>query len=154
MTKQKSYYSIGDTAKILDVQQHVIRFWEGKFSAISPIRKAGNRRYYSQNDIDFLQKIKDLLYNKGLSIKGVQLFLKKQKYTTNNDLLSDEENSVNEFLSSQNTNSLPPQDPHIQNIQINQTQNQEYNDKIDKNYIKDLIEELKKVKAYIDTSIK
>ena len=70
----KDYYTIGETSHILNIDQHVIRFWTTQFAEyIKPIRKAGLRRYYSKEDIKMLEQIKEQLYTRGLSIRGVQL---------------------------------------------------------------------------------
>ena len=69
-----AFKTIGEVADILDLPQHVIRFWEGKFAQINPV-KNNNRRYYSKEDLDLLIKIKTLLYVEGYTIKGVQNFL-------------------------------------------------------------------------------
>ncbi len=74
----KDYFTIGEVSDILNIDQHVIRFWSDKFSEyIKPLLKAGGRRNFSKKDLDLLTNIKDLLYTKGISIKGVQLLLDK-----------------------------------------------------------------------------
>ena len=62
---------------MLDVPQHVLRFWEVKFSQIRPVKRRGGRRYYRPRDIDLLLKIRKLLYQDGYTIKGVQKLLEK-----------------------------------------------------------------------------
>ena len=63
---------------MLDVPQHVLRFWEAKFSQITPVKRRGGRRYYRPKDIDLLLKIRKLLYQDGYTIKGVQKLLEKR----------------------------------------------------------------------------
>ena len=63
---------------MLDVPQHVLRFWEGKFPQITPVKRRGGRRYYRPKDIDLLLKIRKLLYQDGYTIKGVQKLLEKR----------------------------------------------------------------------------
>lgn len=76
----KEHHTIGEVSKLLNVDQHVVRFWTSKFSDyVCPIRKAGLRRYYNQKDIKLLSSIKDLLYDRGFSIKGVLLLLSEKK---------------------------------------------------------------------------
>jgi DNA-binding transcriptional MerR regulator len=84
---EKDVFTIGEVADILKVDQHVIRFWTTQFNKhIQPIRKAGLRRYYSKKDIDYLVIVKEELYNKGLSIRGLQLKLENHlKEQTNNN---------------------------------------------------------------------
>lgn len=74
-----AYRTISEAADELDVATHVLRFWESKFSILNPAKKAGGRRYYSQDDLRTLKKIKHLLYTEGFTIKGVQAYLKKEQ---------------------------------------------------------------------------
>jgi DNA-binding transcriptional MerR regulator len=60
----------------LDVPQHVLRFWETRFTQIKPIKRAGGRRFYRPEDLDLLRGIKSLLYFEGYTIKGVQKVLR------------------------------------------------------------------------------
>jgi len=60
------------------VPAHVLRFWESRFSQISPMKKGGGRRYYRPEDVALLSGIRSLLYDDGLSIKKVQAELKVQ----------------------------------------------------------------------------
>lgn len=64
--------TISEAAELLDVPQHVLRFWETKFSQIKPLKRNGGRRYYRPSDIDVLQQIKFLLYRQGYTIKGAK----------------------------------------------------------------------------------
>jgi DNA-binding transcriptional MerR regulator len=60
----------------LDVPQHVLRFWETKFSQIRPMKRGGGRRYYRPEDVVLLTTLRDLLYREGYTIKGVQKLLR------------------------------------------------------------------------------
>ena len=71
-----AFKTIGEVAELLDVQQHVLRFWETKFSQIKPLKRGGGRRYYRPDDIELLQAIHTLLYKDGYTIKGVQKIFK------------------------------------------------------------------------------
>lgn len=64
--------TISEASEILDVPQHVLRFWETKFAQIKPLKRNGGRRFYRPQDIDVLQQIKHLLYNQGYTIKGAK----------------------------------------------------------------------------------
>lgn len=72
-----AFRTISEVADLLDVQQHVLRFWETKFSQIRPLKRGGGRRYYRPEDIVLLQRIHELLYTQGYTIKGVQKLLKE-----------------------------------------------------------------------------
>ncbi len=75
-----SYKSIGEVAELLglvnsktgNLTTHTIRFWEKEFKQIKPKIFAGKRRYYDHNTIEILKKIKFLLKDRGMTIKGVK----------------------------------------------------------------------------------
>ena len=71
-----AFRTISEVAEDLDVPAHVLRFWETKFSAIRPLKRGGGRRYYRPEDVELLRRIRQLLYNEGYTIKGVQRLLK------------------------------------------------------------------------------
>ena len=73
MTKVPSAFrTISEVAGELDLPQHVLRFWETKFSQLKPMQRGGRRRYYRPEDITLLRCIRSLLYDEGYTIKGVQ----------------------------------------------------------------------------------
>jgi len=73
----EAFRTISEVSEVLDVPQHVLRFWEGKFSQIKPMKRGGNRRYYRPEDVDLLHAISHLLYTDGYTIKGVQKLLRE-----------------------------------------------------------------------------
>jgi len=73
----EAFRTISETAEIVDVPQHVLRFWETRFSQVRPMKRGGGRRLYRPNDIDLLLGLKRLLYQEGYTIKGVQKLLKE-----------------------------------------------------------------------------
>ncbi len=72
-----AFRTISEVAKKLGVQQHVLRFWETKFSQVKPLKRGGGRRYYRPEDVALLERIHHLLYTEGYTIKGVQKLLKE-----------------------------------------------------------------------------
>jgi DNA-binding transcriptional MerR regulator len=72
-----AFRTISEAAEELDVPQHVLRFWETRFSHIKPMKRAGGRRYYRPADIELLKGIRSLLYKEGYTIRGVQKILKE-----------------------------------------------------------------------------
>jgi DNA-binding transcriptional MerR regulator len=72
-----AFRTISEVADGLTVPQHVLRFWETRFSQIRPMKRGGGRRYYRPNDIDLLKGIRQLLYGQGYTIRGVQRILKE-----------------------------------------------------------------------------
>ncbi len=67
-----AFRSISEAADELGVPQHVLRFWETKFSFIRPMKRAGGRRFYRPADIVVLGHVRRLLHDEGYTIKGVQ----------------------------------------------------------------------------------
>ena len=72
----EAFRTISEVAATLDVPQHVLRFWESKFTQVRPLKRGGGRRYYRPEDIELLQTIRGLLYDDGYTIKGVQKLLR------------------------------------------------------------------------------
>ena len=68
----QAFRTISEVAEELDVPQHVLRFWESKFTQVKPMKRGGGRRYYRPEDVDLLRGIRTLLYDDGFTIKGVQ----------------------------------------------------------------------------------
>lgn len=74
-----AFRTISEVADELKVQQHVLRFWESKFTQVKPLKRGGGRRYYRPEDVELLRKIHHLLYQEGYTIKGVQKLLHGSK---------------------------------------------------------------------------
>jgi len=72
-----AFRTISEVANELGVKQHVLRFWETKFSQLKPLKRGGGRRYYRPEDIDLLKAVHRLLYTEGYTIKGVQKLLRE-----------------------------------------------------------------------------
>ena len=100
-----SYKSIGEVAKILNLvnekngslKTHTLRFWEKEFKNINPKIFAGRRRYYDKSSIELLKKIKFLLKNQGMTIKGVKKALSSST-SFNLDDLSNKSININKKL--------------------------------------------------------
>lgn len=73
-----AFRTISEVAEDLDLPQHVLRFWETRFTQIKPMKRGGGRRYYRPDDVDLLKGIRHLLYDEGYTIRGVQRILKDQ----------------------------------------------------------------------------
>jgi len=73
-----AFRTISEVAEDLDVPQHVLRFWETRFTQIKPMKRSGGRRYYRPYDVDLLRGIRRLLYGEGYTIRGVQRILREQ----------------------------------------------------------------------------
>lgn len=73
-----AFRTISEVAEQLDVPAHVLRFWETRFNQVKPIKRGGGRRYYRPDDVRLLRGIRGLLYDDGMTIKGVQKILREQ----------------------------------------------------------------------------
>ena len=72
-----AFRTISEVAGELDLPQHVLRFWETKFSQVKPMKRGGGRRYYRPEDVALLGHVRRLLYDEGYTIKGVQKLLRQ-----------------------------------------------------------------------------
>ncbi|MDQ1153510.1 MerR family transcriptional regulator [Brevundimonas sp. SORGH_AS_0993] len=73
-----AFRTISEAADEVGVPQHVLRFWETKFTFVAPVKRAGGRRFYRPQDIAVLRAIKRLLHDDGMTIRGVQRLHKDQ----------------------------------------------------------------------------
>ncbi|MBS9720109.1 MerR family transcriptional regulator [Tianweitania sp. BSSL-BM11] len=71
-----AFRTISEVAEDLDLPQHVLRFWETRFTQIKPMKRGGGRRYYRPHDVDLIKGIRHMLYDQGYTIKGVQKLLR------------------------------------------------------------------------------
>jgi len=102
-----AYKSIGEVAKILNLvnkkkgtlNTHTIRFWEKEFKQIKPKILNGNRRYYNNETIEALKKVKYLLKDQGMTINGVKKVLNSDKSLKLDELPN---NSINATYSIKN----------------------------------------------------
>jgi DNA-binding transcriptional MerR regulator len=74
----EAFRTISEVAEQLDVPAHVLRFWESRFAQVKPVKRGGGRRYYRPDDVRLLRGIRGLLYEDGMTIKGVQKILREQ----------------------------------------------------------------------------
>ena len=72
-----AFRTISEVAEELNVPQHVLRFWETKFTQIRPLKRGGGRRYYRPEDVALLKRVRTLLYTDGMTIRGVQKLLRE-----------------------------------------------------------------------------
>ncbi len=75
---REAFRTISEVAEWLDVQTHVLRFWESKFSQVKPVKRAGGRRYYRPQDMELLGGLKKLLHEDGMPIKDAQQLLREK----------------------------------------------------------------------------
>ncbi len=73
-----AFRTISEVAEEINVPQHVLRFWESRFTQIKPLKRGGGRRYYRPDDVDLLRGVRHLLYGEGYTIRGVQRILREE----------------------------------------------------------------------------
>ncbi len=78
MKENSALKTIGEVSKLISVPVHVLRFWEKKFKSISPIKNKSGNRYYNNSQIDKLNIVKNLLYEKKYSIAGAKKVLSSE----------------------------------------------------------------------------
>ena len=96
----EAFRTISEVSKDLSLPQHVLRFWETKFTQIKPIKRGGGRRYYRPEDIELLKGIKYLLYYDGYTIRGVQTVIKENGTRK----ILKKESNINSFTDIENDN--------------------------------------------------
>ena len=84
MEAEANYKTISEVSESLHLPQHVLRFWETQFSQVKPVKRKGGRRFYSEKDIEIIQRIRALLYTRGYTIKGAKQAL-NQHFIPSND---------------------------------------------------------------------
>ena len=83
-----AFKTISEVSALLDVPQHVLRFWESKFFNLRPLKRSGGRRYYRPNDVAVLRRIRQLLYVDGFTIKGAQKLVRSKAAATKPNVLT------------------------------------------------------------------
>ena len=78
----KMYYSIGEVAKMFNVNESLLRYWEKEFSIISPKKAGGNIRQYRKEDIENIRLVYHLVKEKGMTLQGAKQRLKANKEKT------------------------------------------------------------------------
>lgn len=68
----KRFFTIGEVSELCGVKPHVLRSWEGQFTQLKPTKRRDNRRYYQHHELLLIRRIRDLVYDQGLTIRGVR----------------------------------------------------------------------------------
>ena len=139
---ESAFRTISEVAKELNLQQHVLRFWETKFSQIKPLKRGGGRRFYRPEDVLIIKKIHNLLYTQGYTIRGVQKLLKGQsKSQIINDSFGEKK-----VISPSNDIKLMPAEPIVKiEKQIVEIEKRSLSDN-QKNKLESILGDLKSIK--------
>lgn len=79
--EEKRLYKIGEVCRVADVQPYVLRYWETEFPSLAPNKSGGGQRLYTQEEIDVILRIKQLLYSEGFTIAGAKKKLEAELAT-------------------------------------------------------------------------
>jgi DNA-binding transcriptional MerR regulator len=82
---EKLYYSIGEVAKMFNVNTSLIRFWEKEFDIIKPKKNKKGNRFFTKQDIDNFHLIYFMVKEKGMTLNGAKKKLKENKEDTSNN---------------------------------------------------------------------
>jgi len=93
---KKLYYSIGEVSEITGLKQYVLRYWESEFTQLNPSKNSAGNRNYRKSDIDLINEIKDLLYDRRFTIKGAKQHLKDKLNQPVSTVSNDQVNSIKE----------------------------------------------------------
>jgi DNA-binding transcriptional MerR regulator len=93
-----AFKTISEVSALLEVPQHVLRFWESKFSSLRPLKRSGGRRYYRPDDVAVLRRIRQLLYVDGFTIKGAQKLVRSKAAASKPNALTTENNASGKGL--------------------------------------------------------
>jgi len=77
------YYRIGEVAKLTGLPAYTIRYWEQEFSELKPRKSRTGRRLYTEDDLDLVRRIQNLLHNQGFTIRGARELLAKSEANPN-----------------------------------------------------------------------
>jgi DNA-binding transcriptional MerR regulator len=97
----KRYFRIGEASRMIGVEPYVLRYWESEFSDVRPQRADSRQRTYQKKDIETLLKVKKLLYEEKMTIKGAKQRLrqvKTEKPTVDYPFLQGLNTELNEIL--------------------------------------------------------
>lgn len=70
-----AFRTIGELSRETGLPQHILRYWETRFTQLRPLTRAGNRRYYRPEDVALVRRIDQALNHQGYTIRGVQQLL-------------------------------------------------------------------------------
>lgn len=102
----KKYFSISEVGKLVDEQQHVLRYWEREFTELRPKKNSAGNRIYTQKDLDLLCVIKIMLRRMRLSVVDAKSQIKKidvQAFLTEHPFVFTSEDKTSESAGTENT---------------------------------------------------
>ena len=86
---KKEYYSIGEVCQITGLKPHVLRYWETQFKGLVPVKNRAGNRAYRRREIEMVQLVKELLYEKKYTIEGARQRLEDMRRNAGDKLESE-----------------------------------------------------------------
>src|SRR3989442_13191457 len=99
---QKLFFKIGEVCDLLDVQAHVLRYWETEFPMFAPQKNRAGQRTYRRRDVEMALRIKELLYDEKYTIAGAKQKLSSDMHGVNR------ENGMSRRLNAPSRSLQPP----------------------------------------------
>lgn len=96
------FKTIGQVSDDLNIPQHVLRYWESEFSQIKPLKRKGGRRFYNEEHIKEIEKIRTLLHVKGYTIKGAKKALNNKFMVKSSKQIEPDPNQIELFEALEN----------------------------------------------------
>jgi DNA-binding transcriptional MerR regulator len=78
MPAEKDTFSIGEVSQITGVKPYILRYWESAFGLVRPARRASGHRQFSRRDVQFISRVRELLYERRFTIEGAKKFLRRE----------------------------------------------------------------------------
>lgn len=97
---KKEYYSIGEVCEITGLKPHVLRYWETQFKGLAPVKNRAGNRAYRKREIEMVQLVKDLLYERKYTIEGARQKLSSMKKSSQQLSVELEEARVKDTMES------------------------------------------------------
>jgi DNA-binding transcriptional MerR regulator len=104
---EKIFFKIGEVCEIVDVQAHVLRYWETEFPMLSPQKNRSGQRSYRRRDVEIAVRIKELLYHDQYTIAGARKKLQSELRESSRGKIAQAEAAPNEEVSARETNRAP-----------------------------------------------
>lgn len=82
---KKLYYAIREVSEMTGLKQYVLRYWEGEFDVLKPLKNRSGNRAYTREDIENILKIKQLLHVQKYTIEGAKQLLKQPRNVPDSD---------------------------------------------------------------------
>ena len=95
---EKIFFKIGEVCDIVDVQAHVLRYWETEFPMLSPQKNRSGQRSYRRRDVEIALRIKELLYDDLYTIAGAKKKLQSELRETSRLKIVQTEPKEREYL--------------------------------------------------------